>query len=271
MKDRLKSLVPTALLHLYQSRGLVRKAGRTIVLAEPEVLLLPFLCAGGRPAIDVGAHNGGYAVRLLKVCREVHVFEPQPVQASRLAAAFLFNRRARLHKVALSDRSGTTRMRVPLAAGQPGTGLATIEPENTLDAAPTEVVNVAMGRLDDFAIAHPGFIKIDVEGHEAAVVRGALGSITKYKPNLLIEAEERHHPGAVVALLDLLAPLGYQGFFLQNQAIQPIESFDVAMHQRPSDISGGHKQGGVYVNNFMFVQDADGLRRAVRHLLADRR
>lgn len=267
MKDIVKKLVPDAVLHAHRSRGLVRKAGRTIVAAEPEALLLPHLCGAGRAAIDVGAHNGGYAVRLLKLCPTVHVFEPQPIQAARLAAAFRFNRRIRLHQVALSDRSGTASLRVPMVPGQSGAGLATIEARNILEAASTVAVEVSMRRLDDFDIADAGFIKIDVEGHESAVVRGAMALITRCRPNLLIEAEERHHPHAVGSLVALLAPLGYQGFFLQNGQLLALEQFDAGVHQHADGISGDWKQGGKYINNFIFVQDGEALRRACAELL----
>jgi FkbM family methyltransferase len=38
-----------------------------------------------------------------------------------------------------------------------------------------------------------GFIKIDVEGHELAVINGATTLLTTQRPLLLIEIEARHH------------------------------------------------------------------------------
>jgi FkbM family methyltransferase len=269
-KHHAKRLIPESLLHLYQSRGLVSKAARTIVEAEPEALLIPFLCRSDRPSIDVGAHYGGYAIRMLRHSSQVHIFEPQPMLVKRLAAAFRFQSRVHVHPFGLSDRSGVAGLRIPLRSGQRGTGLATIDPDNRLDEMPTDVVEVAIKRLDEFNIHAPAFIKIDVEGHEEAVLRGGLTMIRRWKPNMLIEAEERHHPQTVKALINVLEPLGYEGFFLQSGVARPIAEFTPKIHQKSAAIAGGYKQRGSYFNNFIFVQNGHLTRRGcswfARHL-----
>jgi len=65
---------------------------------------------------------------------------------------------------------------------------------------PSEVVPVSFG-LDDVArgLAGVGFIKIDVEGHEARGAPAApWATITESRPTLLIEIEERHRKGAAL-------------------------------------------------------------------------
>jgi FkbM family methyltransferase len=186
--------------------------------------------------------------------------------AKRLAAAFRFKTRVRLYPIGLSDRSGVARLRVPVISGQLATGLATIAPENRLDEMATEIVDVVMERLNEFNIEAPAFIKIDVEGHEGAVLRGGLEMIEQWKPNLLIEAEERHRPQAVAGVLNILGPLNYEGFFLQDGAARPIQEFDPDVHQNSAAITGGHKQVGSYFNNFIFEQDGNSLRKTVRNL-----
>ena len=74
---------------------------------------------------------------------------------------------------------------------------------------------------------------------------------------LLLEAEERHHKGAVAALRAQLEPLGYTGYMLQNGVLTGLSSFDPAIHQALSGISEealnrGHVPEG-YVNNFVFL------------------
>jgi FkbM family methyltransferase len=266
LKEHAKRFIPRSLLHMHQSRGLVAKAGRTIVESEPEACLIPFLCRKDRPSIDVGAHNGGYAIRMLRHSSQVHIFEPQPLLAKRLAAAFRFKTRVRLHPIGLSDRSGVAGLRVPVISGQLATGLATIAPENRLDEMATEIINVVIRRLDEFNIEAPAFIKIDVEGHEVAVLRGGLGMIERWKPNLLIEAEERHRPQAVAGVINILGPLNYEGFFLQDGIARPIQEFDCNVHQNPASITDGYKQVGSYFNNFIFVQNGNLLRKTVRDL-----
>ena len=58
------------------------------------------------------------------------------------------------------------------------------------------------------------FIKIDVEGHEEAVLRGMQGLMRCWRPTVLVEVEERHNPGAVGRVAAFMATHGYQGFFL---------------------------------------------------------
>ena len=50
-----------------------------------------------------------------------------------------------------------------------------------------EGVHVNCERLDDIYTGVPSFIKIDVEGHELQVLKGASETIKKYKPSILIE------------------------------------------------------------------------------------
>ena len=74
-----------------------------------------------------------------------------------------------------------------------------------------------MKRLDDFSIANCSFIKIDVEGHEEAVLDGATALIASQRPVLMIELDESLNKGALARLaaryaaLDLLRLLPVNG------------------------------------------------------------
>lgn len=59
-------------------------------------------------------------------------------------------------------------------------------------------------RLDDIIKDDVGFIKIDVEGHELAVLKGATSLINRCRPVLLVECEERHSPGGTERLFKFL-------------------------------------------------------------------
>ena len=50
-------------------------------------------------------------------------------------------------------------------------------------------VRVAACRLDDEPVGDVGFLKIDVEGFERAVIEGALETIRRCKPVMLVEIE----------------------------------------------------------------------------------
>lgn len=51
-------------------------------------------------------------------------------------------------------------------------------------------INVSCERLDDIYTGIPSIMKIDVEGHELRVLKGATDTIKKHKPALLIEIHE---------------------------------------------------------------------------------
>jgi FkbM family methyltransferase len=80
---------------------------------------------------------------------------------------------------------------------------------------PAGRVHVAMVTLDAYCQAHklvPDCVKIDVEGKELAVVRGARRVIAAGKPDLVIEVSK----DAMIreAIWEQLNPLGYAAFFL---------------------------------------------------------
>jgi hypothetical protein len=110
-----------------------------------------------------------------------------------------------------------------------------------------ESVMVNMATLDSFGLTNVGFIKIDVEGHEEAVLHGGLQTLKREMPNLMIEIEERHAPGSLGRVSVLLSDIGYAGFFLDGKQLISIEQFDLHRHQVRRN-----GQAGKYINNFLF-------------------
>ena len=109
--------------------------------------------------------------------------------------------------------------------------------------------------LDALDHTNIGFIKIDVEGHEEAVIEGATETLRRERPALLIEIEQRHARGDVRDLLRRITDLGYCGFFLHGRVPRPLEEFCVEQHQsRPL----ADPSTGPYVENFFFTPRACG-------------
>jgi FkbM family methyltransferase len=233
-------------------------AAQRRVSHEPELDLLPALVDRGLLALDIGANDGVYADRLAGLAREVLAFEPNRECCRFLRRALAG--RVRLEEVALSDREGRAELRVPRYRY----GHATMSDENTLAglAARDEILVVAVPtrRLDDYGLRDVGFIKLDVEGFEDAVLRGARATLAAWKPNLLVEIEERHRRDAVGETARFLADLGYDGHFLRDGALRPLSSFVLSEHQRIEDL-GDHAR---YVNNFIFLPRGSTLKTQVR-------
>ncbi|HEY2807599.1 MAG TPA: FkbM family methyltransferase [Steroidobacteraceae bacterium] len=230
---------------------------------EPEQELLPWACDRRQLSLDVGAAQGTYLAHLLLYSAGVIAFEPRPEAAGRLRAQFGGTAHTRLEQVALSDASGTAEIRIP--AQRPMRG--TIAPSNLLQGArEVQSHTVPCARLDDYRLAPVGFIKIDVEGHERAVLAGARDTVGRNRPIALVEAEERHSAGSVAGVARFFQEFDCNGYFLLEGRLRPIAEFDAAAHQDSSHLSDGRRTG-VYINNFLFVPHTK-LQRIPGHYLS---
>lgn len=227
---------------------------------EPELALLSRLCQPRTISVDVGASTGIYTIFMLAYSRCCLAFEPRASVALRLQQKLAFaGDRLQIHSVALSDHSGDMLLRVPRRDG----GRATVEAANSLnDVADVDAVTVPVRSLDSFAAADVGFIKIDVEGHELAVLQGARVCLQSSQPRLLIEIEERHHPDGLRRVTAYLDRFGYRAFFLWNSTLHPLAEFNPAIHQDRGVVTAAGSPTKTYVQNFIFVHKEDRLALA---------
>lgn len=138
--------------------------------------------AGDRPVVlDVGANVGDYAVRVLDVLpsADVHLFEPHPRSASWLHERF--GNGVTVVAAAAGSVAGT--LELYDYAGGAGSSHASVYAEVfvELHRRPAEPVSVPVVRIDDYVrdagLADVLLLKIDTEGHELEVVKGALESL----------------------------------------------------------------------------------------------
>jgi FkbM family methyltransferase len=222
---------------------------------ETELWLVRHLCRHGRDSLDIGANEGSYLYFMQDHSRMVYAFEPIPWLARRLREKF--PEQVVVKNVALSDGAGQATLRIPVVAGEAVTGLSTLATKPRTEMAQFREIDVPVARLDDVYAGAAGFIKIDVEGHEEAVLHGARRTIERSRPRLLVEIEERHAPGAVRRITAFLSGLGYRGYFVHDRCLEPIGKFTPATMQRIEDIAGfgprtPRRRFARYVNNFLF-------------------
>jgi FkbM family methyltransferase len=221
-------LVPPALMK-YQI------AHRNYRRGEPEIRLLHELVDPTRAAVDIGAYLGAYTFFLNRLATAVHAFEPQQHCVRFLQRAF--SQSVQVYPYALADASGLGSM---------------VGATNTNQAARLSSggeVAVEVRTLDEFGLDNIGFIKIDAEGSEAAIIRGGQATIDRCRPTLLVEIEERHLDVSVDSVMEQIIALGYQGCFLHDSRLRPLREFSVQGMQRAR--LGGDRTKP-YINNFIF-------------------
>jgi FkbM family methyltransferase len=210
---------------------------------ETEMAWIDRLIDPGRRAIDIGANVGIYAHLLAKRCNQVEAFEPLPACAAAIRRCN--NPRIAVHECGLSDSTGHSTLFIPMSEKRVEDGYASLQHTN----APHQEIDIKLCQLDDFDFSDVSFIKIDVEGHEQAVLRGGRMTILRERPVMLIEIEQRHHIELISDVFSDCLEMGYAGYFVANGELQPISEFDPAIHQSQSFIQN---QRASYINNFFF-------------------
>jgi FkbM family methyltransferase len=159
-------------------------------------------------AFDVGAHHGETSLKLLDAFpdAQIHSFEPIPDSFAilrRVTAATA----ARAINAAVSDSSGVLKIARGEASYQSGV------------YATGESIEVPSLTVDEYADAQGidrlGLLKIDTEGHEEAVLRGARKRLEAGAIEFIVcECEFTPRPdephAQFAALHALLEPLGYR-------------------------------------------------------------
>ena len=215
---------------------------------EPEMALLPMLVRKGERAIDVGANRGTYAIRLGQLGTRVEMFECNPVCLRVIKQWATGQENLTVHATALSSAQGEAQLHVPVdAKGVAHDASGSIE--NTVLGA-AELVAVPMKTLDSFGFTDAALIKIDVEGHEGAVIEGAAQTIAASKPALIVEIEQRHLPRPITDVFRDIVAMGYDGWYLDAAKLVPVNSFDLARDQAPGALG---LPGARYINNFLFL------------------
>lgn len=168
-------------------------------------------------AVDVGAHIGNHTLWMAAVCGlDVVAIEPNPVTGSQLLRNIQLNQleaKVRVFPVAAGAHEGTAR----LETLNPGNSGMTRAVE---DAAGT----IPMITIDSLNLSDVGVIKVDVEGHEIEILKGASETLTRCRPLLYIEADSEESRARAEAFLQ---PFGYECFGCY--ALTPTYGFSVSI------------------------------------------
>lgn len=210
----------------------------------------------GDIAVDAGAHKGAYTYwmrRAVGAGGKVFAFEPQPGLAAYLTSASEAMRWSNVvvRECALSDAPGTGTLHVPRGGSSQG---ASLSAEAAGGNPEDQALPCRLATLDDELAsgARVAFLKVDVEGHELPLFRGAARILARDAPVVLFECEARHLSGHSMGdVFTHLQGLGYEGSFYGPRGLRPLSEFDPAVHQRRAP--GRFWEAPGYCNNFLFA------------------
>lgn len=220
-------------------------------------------------AIDVGAATGSYTWILNRKSRQVYAFEPGLAHGDELEATSLASR-VKVVRAAVGDRCSTVKM---FTAGNDSVALhsATLSPQNPVAQQALAVVrDVQQVSLDWYfkgrvtSDRSVDILKVDVEGYEIEVLRGAMQLIQKYRPLIFCEIEKRHN-AEYQKFFSMLRSAGYVSYIFRNDqfnefsgdTIDDLQS-EAALRTRLDGTYDPLKND--YVNNFVFQHEQSRLK-----------
>ena len=130
-----------------------------------------------RTAVDIGCRFGEYTHYLLKHFDNVKCFEPRQ---HTLVGHFNKNipkDRVQVWNCGIGDKQEFVNMNG-----------GAVHKDNTVEIKPSKYrTDVPVYTLDSFEFDSVDFVKVDVEGYELKVLQGAVATIEKYKPMIVVE------------------------------------------------------------------------------------
>lgn len=182
--------------------------------------LLAKLVKKGDVVFDVGANFGWYSCHFAQLVGEtgkVHVFEPtnaiEELKNNLILNGFV--KRCVLDQVALGEKKGTETLYIPQKLG---TAFASLREHSYDNNSKTRKISVPVKKLDDYVsvnrIKKIDFIKMDVEGAEYLVLKGAESVLKQYSPVILLELQDVHTKCFGYSPEELINYLGDLGYHL---------------------------------------------------------
>jgi FkbM family methyltransferase len=172
----------------------------------------------GMTVVEVGANIGAHSVALARACfpGPLYLFEPQQRVFQILCANLALNGigNAIAYPEACSDGEGFVVVPLLDYGAEYNFGGVSVQ-------APGEEIGGCKVRatpLDSLELAACNVIKIDVEGFEAQVLRGAAGTIGRFRPLLYVENDRVAHQQEVISLI---AGMGYRLYWHSPRLFRP--------------------------------------------------
>jgi FkbM family methyltransferase len=162
----------------YGGGAFIESSGEAWVLSE----VVHPACAGAGVVFDVGANVGDYSALVHEVIPSVRIyaFEPAAPVYEQLVRRLSTSGKAEAFNFGFSDEEKTVDLYSYTVEGQAASVISSIDrrlPTQVLQVEVSNTEQIAVRTLDSFCASEGvdriDFLKLDVEGHELAVLRGA--------------------------------------------------------------------------------------------------
>ena len=207
---------------------------------DPKITwILGRLLGPGDQALDIGANIGVLSLWMSKLVGpqgSVHAFEPNPVLCQVLEDTFVHNRamNVKLHRFGLGASDSQLQLHVP--KGNFG-GASFIRKTGEMAQLHTVPVRNLDEVIEQENISRISLLKIDVEGYELEVFKGARRVLEILRPAaLLFEANEKTAPGQIAPVIQFLHQCEYEFVMIPRSLIRVRTK--VVDLSRPATIKG---------------------------------
>lgn len=156
---------------------------------EPHMVdLFRTVAEGSKVILDVGANIGCTAILFGDMAEQVHAFEPSPTTFRYLQENVQANGvdNVQLHNFGLGAEAAATT--ITFAPNNRSGGFVSDQTKANADHLNEQIEIRTLDQvLDSMTLAPPDFIKIDVEGFEGHVLRGAAATLQRHRPVVVLE------------------------------------------------------------------------------------
>src|SRR5262249_1498866 len=184
----------------------------------------------GDTAVDAGAHIGFFTMQMADMvgpAGKVYAFEPVDANADLLERSILENRfddRVELRRAAVGAMAGSAALTLPRETLNTGGAYVLGEGVSPLPNHETQSVDVVA--LDQLCVRRPvHLIKMDVEGAEPLVLRGAATLLIEDRPIVLSELHPTQLARAsnctAASFLEDARRFGYRAHYLEGSNVGP--------------------------------------------------
>lgn len=162
-------------------------------------------------SIDAGANIGNHSLFFADIFSEVYSFEPNPITFKLLEVNTFTSKTIKVFNVGLSDEN--SKKKISVLPSNLGASSITYDHKNNL------YFNVILKKLDEIEELNYkkiGLLKVDVEGMEVNVIRGAIRIIKENLPIILLEYFQGDDSIKFEQIQSLLREYGYKIYLLRE-------------------------------------------------------